>query len=208
MRAGIGRRSGDLATLWQNPQLRARFEQCRAAQAEFQERRKIDAFWARVDKSGGDEACWLWRGTIGGEGYGVYRYEGHHLAHRVAYILTHGPLEKDVKVRHGDRCPRHCVNPGHFRVGTQAQNMEDKRRQGRARGGPRFGRAELNNRARYCRTQVVIAGEMRAEGYTLRDIAVITGITYRSLGNILYGHTWAGELPDSHALDACQHCAE
>lgn len=191
MRAGIGRRSGDLATLWQNPALRARHEQCRAAQAEFQERRKIDAFWARVDKSGGDDACWLWRGTIGDAGYGIYHLDGQHLAHRIAYILTHGPLEPDMKVRHGDRCPRHCVNPGHFRVGSQAENMADKRRAGRARGGPRFGRGPLNNRARYSPLQVEVARAMRADRYTLREIVVVTGITYRSLENIFRGATWA-----------------
>lgn len=33
-----------------------------------------DAFWARVDRSGGPDACWLWtRGTLGGAlgGYGL-----------------------------------------------------------------------------------------------------------------------------------------
>jgi hypothetical protein len=191
VRAGIGRRSGDLASLWQNPQLRARHEQCRAAQIEFQERRRIDAFWARVDKSGGDDKCWPWLTSIGDQGYGVYQFRDERLAHRIAFILAKGPLEPGVKVLHAEGCPRRCVNPAHLRAGTQAENMEDKRRAGRARGGPRFGRGELNNRARYCRTQVVVAWEMRGEGYTLADISTVTAITRRSLENIFRGATWA-----------------
>ena len=82
MRAGIGRRSGDLPTLFQSPQLRARYRECRKALVQFRERRNIDAFWTRADKSGGNDACWPWIGTIGDHGYGVFRFGRERLAHR------------------------------------------------------------------------------------------------------------------------------
>jgi hypothetical protein len=196
VRAGIGRRSGDLAALWQNRQLRARHERCRAAKIEFQECRKIDGFWPRADRSSGQDSCWLWMGTVGGEGYGIFRLGDERLAHRISFVVTNGPIAKGVKILHGERCPRRCVNPAHLRAGSQRENMEDKRRHGRARGGPRFGRGELNNRAKYSPIQVEVAREMRTERYTLRDIAVIPGITYRSLENIFRGATWAFSTPE------------
>jgi len=188
-------RSRDLPTLFQNPRLRARHEQCRKALAEFQERREVDAFWSRVDQSGGETTCWLWLGTICGEGYGVYRLHGEYLAHRVAYALSRGSAAKRWRVRHKAGCPRHCVNPAHLKRGTQRRNMQDKVNDGRARGGPKFGQGELNNRAKFCRAQVLIAWEMRAEGYFIAEIALITGITYRSLENIFRGATWACLAP-------------
>lgn len=73
--------------------------------------------------------------------------------------------------------------------------MQDKMQDGRARGGPKFGRGELNNRVKFCRTQVLTAWEMRAERYTIAEIALITGITHRSLENIFRGATWACLAP-------------
>lgn len=55
------------------------------------EREKI--FWERVEKT---DTCWLWRGGItNGYGYFGIRLNGvykSHRAHRVAWILTKGPL--------------------------------------------------------------------------------------------------------------------
>src|SRR5687768_1377339 len=52
-------------------------------------------FWAKVDMSGGEDACWPYTGYVTPEGYG-WAYTGTmkgqrtHGAHRQAWILTHG----------------------------------------------------------------------------------------------------------------------
>jgi HNH endonuclease len=83
-------------------------------------------FWARVDTAGGPDACWPWRGTMGGNGYGNFSINGKkHAAHRVAYELATGetinaPMELDHICRN-----RYCVNPRHLRPVTRKQNNEN-----------------------------------------------------------------------------------
>ena len=74
-------------------------------------------FWAKVDKL--DDGCWVWRGQIIREGYGICRMgKGrgmNPLAHRLAWELLIGPLCQEVRLGH--RCPRlHCVNPAHLYI--------------------------------------------------------------------------------------------
>lgn len=103
-----------------------------------------DRFWAKVDMSGGPEACWTWNGSkrrrrrgrrgkmqVGGRGS---RYIS---ADRLALALhTDGNL---TRKQHGallqccHRCgngddPIQCVNPHHEYWGTQKQNERDKKR--------------------------------------------------------------------------------
>jgi hypothetical protein len=90
-------------------------------------------FWAQVDICGHDE-CWEWKGTRfkkGGEG-GYGRYRGVWRAHRVAFELAYGRTPPDdVLVLHSCDNPP-CCNPRHLHLGTQGQNMSEKRRRGRA----------------------------------------------------------------------------
>lgn len=87
-------------------------------------------FWAKVDKSGGPDACWPYTGYITPEGYG-WAYTGlpagqqqTHGAHRQAWINTYGPIPKGLQVcHHCDNPP--CCNPKHLFTGTNKDNTLD-----------------------------------------------------------------------------------
>jgi hypothetical protein len=75
-------------------------------------------FWAKVDKSGD---CWIWTGAknkTGAHRYGFFgvRTKVIDHAHRVAWILTHGPIAAGQAVHH--QCGNTlCVNPAHLYLG-------------------------------------------------------------------------------------------
>lgn len=82
---------------------------------------KEQAFDAKVDSSGGEFACWPWRGTVS-RGRGVFIYNGGCSARRYAWELAHGfppPARRDVEVTCGNFL---CVNPRHLLCET----MEEK----------------------------------------------------------------------------------
>lgn len=89
-------------------------------------------FWTGVLR-GDPNDCWPWlRGRITA-GYGIAHLNGAQTtAHRVAWILTHGPVDDGIEIDHlchtekctaGRECPhRRCCNPSHLKPVTQAQN--------------------------------------------------------------------------------------
>ena len=86
----------------------------------------IEQFWAKTDKSGGPTACWKWHGTHNQAGYGVCCWEGkREIAHRFAYRLTKGPIEKGLWVLHTCDNPG-CVNPAHLYQGNAKANARDR----------------------------------------------------------------------------------
>ncbi len=96
---------------------------------------RISVFWSKVDKSGGDDACWLWTAGLFPSGYGHFYVDGKHCgAHRYAWILTNGAIPNGLEVLHN--CPtgdnQRCVNPSHLFLGTQQDNVDDMYAKGRA----------------------------------------------------------------------------
>jgi len=90
-------------------------------------------FSAKVDNSHGPEACWHWKATIGGEGYGQFHDGTRNVkAHRYAYELEHGPIAAGLVVDHtchnDSGCTavpcdhRKCCNPAHLEAVTQKIN--------------------------------------------------------------------------------------
>lgn len=99
----------------------------------------VDEFWASVDVRGPDE-CWEWTGCRlpirpSGGGYGItgkakIGEAGTTTAHRVAFILTYGPVPAGHDIcHHCDNPP--CCNPAHLFDGTTADNMQDCLAKGR-----------------------------------------------------------------------------
>lgn len=86
---------------------------------------ELKRFWAKVDKTEG--GCWIWQATISTWGYGQFWAYGRIIgAHRFAWQLIHGPIEKGMDLDH--ICHRKsCVNPEHLRIATRKQNSENQR---------------------------------------------------------------------------------
>lgn len=95
---------------------------------------EIAASWrSRVDRRGGPDACWPWRGGLGTHGYGATRIKENGRwrsagAHQVAHYLASGRWERKAEgrqVRH--LCHnRLCCNPAHLRGGTALENSWDR----------------------------------------------------------------------------------
>jgi hypothetical protein len=80
-------------------------------------------FWAKVDRSGGPDACWPWLAGIStNTGYGNIWWDGTtQSAHRVAYELATGTIPAGLTIDH--LCSnRACVNPAHLEPATQQVN--------------------------------------------------------------------------------------
>ena len=77
------------------------------------------------------EGCWLWNGAHSDRGYPQLYVDGK--SRRVARLLwtfENGPIPKGLYVCH--RCDNPCcVNPDHFFLGTQSDNMKDSVLKGR-----------------------------------------------------------------------------
>jgi hypothetical protein len=85
--------------------------------------RNLERFWSKVEKFDG---CWAWTAALTPAGYGKFAYQGKTaLAHRLAYEDAKGPIPTGLFIDHACH-NRKCVNPGHLRLATPKQNMENR----------------------------------------------------------------------------------
>lgn len=134
----------------------------------------FERFWAKVDRRAPEE-CWPWLASTS-RGYGQYRFMGHtHNAHRVAWILTFGGIDRaDDVVRH--RCDdRLCCNPAHLELGSTWLNSLDAMERRRTKWGK--GRGSVRERSPGVFEVQVSAGKDPATGrYRYRSRQVRGGV--------------------------------
>lgn len=101
-----------------------------------------EQFWQHVDSSGGPDACWLWRLSTIGWGYGqVWIGDTRWYTHRYVVSLAE-PLDPDLQVLHSCDVPA-CCNPRHLRQGTIAENAADRSARNRVARGDRLPQTRL-----------------------------------------------------------------
>lgn len=141
---------------------------------------QIAAFWKKVDRSGGDDLCWLWTARLTHGGYGQIKWGGiYRKASRVSYELAHGKFPDELFVLHTCDNPQ-CVNPSHLFLGTQQDNMDDKVNKGRQARGERHGQCKLTD------AQVSeIRQRYAAGGTSHRKLGAEYGVDHTQIGNIV-----------------------
>ena len=153
----------------------------------------IKRFWRSIDiRELEPGECWEWTKCRSVHGYGRLRVrdvsgERHDIrAHRLSYLLAGGALNNRDQVLHSCHNPL-CCNPAHLRVGTHADNMDDKVASGRA---SRCGKRLSFEKAR----------EIRAEfeaGATKRELATKFGVHFTSIQAVVTGRSWTSANPQS-----------
>ena len=152
-----------------------------------------ERFWARVDRSGGDDVCWTWLAVRNYFGYGRFWHKAKDQpAHRVAYQIAVGEIPGGMCVLH--RCDNpSCVNPQHLFIGTRADNALDMWAKNRGRGGSRPGSrvGELNPNAKLNWDLVrELRHVHRESGSGCRKLARLFGVSRTNIHHIITGRAW------------------
>lgn len=147
-------------------------------------------FWSMVDKGPG---CWNFRGPRVNFGYGQFRQD--HLciaAHRLAYILSVGPIPAGKLVCHTCDNPP-CVNPLHLFPGTGKDNMDDMVAKGRWRGpvGSRVHQSKLTE-AQASEIRKRYTGARGEQSALAREF----GVNVNTIHLLVHGRTWKAVLND------------
>ncbi len=154
-----------------------------------------DRFRTYVDNRGG---CWLWEGARNEWGYGEFHIDGKTMrAHRVAYMISKGPITSGMHVCHTCDNPW-CVNPAHLFLGTNAENMQDAGRKGRIRLSSAKARDMRRHQLRHprCKLSWEKARAIRkliADGESFSAIGRKYGVWVGTIWKVAHGVTWNEE---------------
>ncbi len=133
--------------------------------------------------------CKEWMGKRDTLGYGTFcslEISRYLKAHRVAWVLSNGPIPRDRPViRHSCDNPS-CVNPAHLTPGTQTQNVMDavSRRRNSA------GKCERHGKAKLTQSMVSEIRARRAAGDTCASLGREFGVGRDQVSRICNFKVW------------------
>ena len=184
---------------------------------KYSPEQRVAAFWLKVDRSGGSDACWPWMGCKNPAGYGEVRWLGpKQLAHRVAFTLSGGVLTAEKPhALHRCKQSRACCNPAHLYAGDNADNVADRMRDGTHVTSPgdrsgrhtkpeRTARGSVQGLAKLKESDIPAILAACAAGERQRTIARRFGVRHSTIGCVARRTTWRHVLPLPPALEGAQ----
>jgi hypothetical protein len=150
------------------------------------------------EKSHHDGECILWLGSCTASGYGKVTIRGGgYLTHRLAWSIANNDTPpKGMHVMHA--CDvRNCINPLHLSVGTPADNLADARSKNRI---PPRAKGAASAKARWTEADVLEAAQMRADGWSLKNVARYFGVGESTVSHALCDRQWKHLLPQIRAI--------
>ena len=127
--------------------------------------------------------CLLWIGACDRGGYGMISLDGRNIqAHRIAWFLAYGQIPDGLHVLH--KCDiRNCVRHEHLFLGTNAENVADKKNKNRCSRctGGENGRAKLTDD---------LIRKIRLDQRTLKEIGNEYGIHLAQVSLIKRRESW------------------
>jgi hypothetical protein len=157
--------------------------QCNGAVSSKMNSNQASDFEANFEKT---EGCWEWKTTLPSSRYPRFmlRYK-HNQAHRFSYEYYKGPIPDGLMVCHS--CDnRHCVNPEHLWLGTQADNLADMAAKGRGHKLPPL-HSEAHPLSKITKETALA---IRSDARIAKDIAADYGVSKSLVWGIKKGTHW------------------
>lgn len=154
---------------------------------------------AKIDRSGGPNACHEWKALRDRNGYGKFRDGTMWIASRWGYSNYVGAIHDDLVVRHSCGNPA-CQNTEHLLLGTRAEASTDMV----GRGRQAHPKGESCGMAKLTEADVLMIREMSLSGTTRKDIAAKFGVSGSLISRILSGKYWSHLLPSLREHDLAQ----
>lgn len=143
----------------------------------------IERFNNFIEKPDDPDACWIWKGSKIGMGYGRFNVNGKPInAHRYSYKIHIGEIPPKILVLHTCDNPS-CCNPKHLFLGTHADNAIDMVKKKRQAYHAKNGRALLTE-------QQVLEIRKLSPIISRKNLAIEYNVSLSTIDQIIVRKTW------------------